>query len=880
MSIGTVDNIINRLLFQTDISSVVYQEGIPLKKRFLIALLTGCLAAALLPATAMAETVNTIPYEDWDSVLKQTVSQSCAAATVVSSSDTTWGDDGCGGWYVVNGNVTVAERIVVSGNVHLILADGSALTASKGIQVQDTDDDCTNGSPNGLTIYGQAGGTGSLTVPMLTGDDAAIGGTKGVTGACGTVTINGGIVNVNGKFGAGIGGYANINSSVGGVGYIGGAGGTITINGGTVTATSGWSAGIGGGRGDLTRHGGIITINGGFIKASSRYAASIGGGQLLTNRDTVCENGADVTISGGIIDATGYSGRSIGNGQNGYSWHVPGKTGTFTTTPNGNAVIFADSISDKSDKENWSGIIFEGSKGELYGSTVTPCGDFTVGSGKTLTIGSEKTLVNSHTIHVEGTVVNSGTVTNTGKIYVDGSFNGTADNLYYPLTLVKASIDSDILSLFKDKNYVKVGTEGIKLTYDTPEAGLRFDSWEVSPKDALSIGADSIFTMPQVNLTITALYTGKFYTVSFDSAGGSAVPDRTGLLWHDTVLGGETAPTRDTWEFTGWTYGKTSVSETTLYSDLASDDEEMKLTLTAMWKDVTAPVITGLEDNKVYCSEPTATVTDNSGLDGLTVTAAGSPVVLSSAGTFTLSASDSAQEIIITDAAGNQKKLTVTVNSGHLGGTPTCTEKASCQYCGEAYGDVDITHHVTINYESAVEATVTSAGSIEHWYCDACGRLFSDEDGKNVITAEDIVTPKLPPSIIEGTGQSVFSGEKKALSFTSNAAYADFYHVELDGKTLSADNYTVKEGSTIVTLKADCVAALAVGEHTIGIVSESGTAVTTFVVNSRAVPSPQNPQNPNSPDTGDNSCLPLWIMLLLVSAGLPTAVYRRRRSAR
>ena len=62
-----------------------------------------------------------------------------------------------------------------------------------------------------------------------------------------------------------------------------------------------------------------------------------------------------------------------------------------------------------------------------------------------------------------------------------------------------------------------------------------------------------------------------------------------------------------------------------------------------------------------------------------------------------------------------------------------------------------------------------------------------------------------------------------------------------------------KEGSTIVTLKADYVATLSAGEHTIGIVSTSGTATTTFTVNAKTVAD----NDANSPQTGDNSMM--WL---------------------
>lgn len=57
--------------------------------------------------------------------------------------------------------------------------------------------------------------------------------------------------------------------------------------------------------------------------------------------------------------------------------------------------------------------------------------------------------------------------------------------------------------------------------------------------------------------------------------------------------------------------------------------------------------------------------------------------------------------------------------------------------------------------------------------------------------------------------------------FDSNAAFV-FIRVEIDAKTLNEENYTKKEGSTNITLEADYIATLPIGEHTIDIVSKSG----------------------------------------------------------
>ncbi len=74
------------------------------------------------------------------------------------------------------------------------------------------------------------------------------------------------------------------------------------------------------------------------------------------------------------------------------------------------------------------------------------------------------------------------------------------------------------------------------------------------------------------------------------------------------------------------------------------------------------------------------------------------------------------------------------------------------------------------------------------------------------------------------------------------------------------------------------LASKSAGEHTICIVSESGTATTTFTVNAKAVVD----NDTKSPQTGDNSHMALWIALLAVSVfGLDgTAVYSKRKRVR
>ncbi len=136
-----------------------------------------------------------------------------------------------------------------------------------------------------------------------------------------------------------------------------------------------------------------------------------------------------------------------------------------------------------------------------------------------------------------------------------------------------------------------------------------------------------------------------------------------------------------------------------------------------------------------------------------------------------------------------------------------------------------------------VAATAAKEGNSTYWHCDDCNKYFSDEKTETEITKADTVLEKLAPVITEGDGATVTAGEKKALSFTSDAAYEDFICVELDGKTVDESNYTVKEGSTIVTLNEDFVASLSEGDHSLSIVSASGKATAKFTVNKKVTAS-------------------------------------------
>lgn len=183
------------------------------KKLGWILSLTLCFAMMIAATLVTASASASVSYKDANGD-----ELTCASATVVTESDTTWGDDGNNGWYVVNGDVTINTRVTVTGDVHLILADGCNLTVNVGIHVT---------GDNRLTIYAQSAGEGMGKLTANAGwERAAIGSEQ--SQAAGNITICGGNITAAGGGSAAIG---NVN----------GEAGTVTIYGGWVKATGAYT---------------------------------------------------------------------------------------------------------------------------------------------------------------------------------------------------------------------------------------------------------------------------------------------------------------------------------------------------------------------------------------------------------------------------------------------------------------------------------------------------------------------------------------------------------------------------------------------------------------------------------------------------------------
>ena len=216
------------------------------------------MVCALLPVAALPAFAddNTYIMRSWDDEKKEIVEEAIpipADAHKIDSTTTRLE----GGWYVVEGNVTISDENLIRLNEtsHIILKDGCTLQCF-GIIIGSAD----------LYIYGQSGDTGTIYA-QSDADNAGIGGiSPGTTN--GKVTIYGGTVNASSNHGAGIGGG------------FGGHGITVNIYGGIINASSTEGSGIGGGArtewDEFEINGGITNIYGGTVTASGCQGIGIG----------------------------------------------------------------------------------------------------------------------------------------------------------------------------------------------------------------------------------------------------------------------------------------------------------------------------------------------------------------------------------------------------------------------------------------------------------------------------------------------------------------------------------------------------------------------------------------------------------------------------
>lgn len=127
--------------------------------------------------------------------------------------------------------------------------------------------------------------------------------------------------------------------------------------------------------------------------------------------------------------------------------------------------------------------------------------------------------------------------------------------------------------------------------------------------------------------------------------------------------------------------------------------------------------------------------------------------------------------------------------------------------------------------------------------------------------------------ILDGAGSSWTQNIDGSLAIRGSGEISKFREVKVDGVTVDPVNYTVTEGSTIITFKPEYLKSLSTGNHSFELVWTDGTAATNFTVAENA------DQSAKSPKTGEDFSMALCIVLLMVScAGLAGMFAKRKRN--
>ena len=218
-------------------------------------------------------------------------------------------------------------------------------------------------------------------------------------------------------------------------------------------------------------------------------------------------------------------------------------------------------------------------------------------------------------------------------------------------------------------------------------------------------------------------------------------------------------------------------------------------------------------------------------------------------------------------------------------------------------GFVNISGADSASYTSGI--TDTDCNGFQY-YC-----VISNAAG-TVTTDTVTLTVTVEYEILDGAGSSWTENTDGSLAIRGSGAISKFLRVLVDGKEIASDNYTVTEGSTIITLKAEYLKTLPEGSHSFEIVWTDGTASTNFTVakntsgnnggnnNNGNNNSNNNSNNDGSsnnagsnadttdttikaPKTGDTSNDALWVVLLAVASvaglsGFAEILVRRKKS--
>ena len=209
------------------------------------------------------------------------------------------------------------------------------------------------------------------------------------------------------------------------------------------------------------------------------------------------------------------------------------------------------------------------------------------------------------------------------------------------------------------------------------------------------------------------------------------------------------------------------------------------------------------------------------------------------------------------------------------GGTATDKDRAICSICNAPYGEINAgsnpaptpTPTPTPAPNPTPEATTPTPDPAPATSTPAASTTTAPASSASSAPAQ------VTYDILDGAGSSWTQNTDGSLAIRGSGEISKFREVKVDGVTVDPVNYTVTEGSTIITFKPEYLKSLSAGNHSFELVWTDGTAATNFTVAENA------DQSAKSPKTGEDFSMALCTALLMVScAGLAGIFAKRKRN--
>lgn len=208
------------------------------------------------------------------------------------------------------------------------------------------------------------------------------------------------------------------------------------------------------------------------------------------------------------------------------------------------------------------------------------------------------------------------------------------------------------------------------------------------------------------------------------------------------------------------------------------------------------------------------------------------------------------------------------------GGTATDKDRAICSICNAPYGEINAGSNPAPTPTPTPTPTPAPNPTPEATTPTPDPAPATSTPATSTTTAPAASAPaQVTYDILDGAGSSWTQNTDGSLAIRGSGEISKFREVKVDGVTVDPVNYTVTEGSTIITFKPEYLKSLSAGNHSFELVWTDGTAATNFTVAENA------DQSAKSPKTGEDFSMALCTALLMVScAGLAGIFAKRKRN--